>query len=132
MRHMLTTALMVLALALPAKANEAIEKVISDQIAAFLADDVETAFSYASPMIKDIFGTPERFGQMVEQGYPMVWRPSDVEFLSTERRGGELWQNVMVRDAGGALYILEYQMVPNGDGWLINAVRVREANEGTA
>ncbi|MEQ9241453.1 MAG: DUF4864 domain-containing protein [Roseovarius indicus] len=123
---------MTLALALPAKANEDIEKVISNQIDAFLADDFETAFTYASPMIKDIFGTPEKFGQMVRQGYPMVWRPSEVNFLSIDRRGKELWQNVMVRDAEGALYILEYQMIPGEMGWLINAVRVRKATEGTA
>ncbi|MEQ8293114.1 MAG: DUF4864 domain-containing protein [Roseovarius sp.] len=132
MRHILAAILMSLALALPAKANEDIEKVISNQIDAFLADDFETAFTYASPMIKDIFGTPEKFGQMVRQGYPMVWRPSEVNFLSIDRRGKELWQNVMVRDAEGALYILEYQMVPGGTGWLINAVRVRKATEGTA
>ena len=83
-------------------------------------------------MIKDIFGTPEKFGQMVRQGYPMVWRPSEVNFLSIDRRGKELWQNVMVRDAEGALYILEYQMIPGEMGWLINAVRVRKATEGTA
>ena len=132
MRHMIAAVLMTLALALPAKANEDIEKVITSQIDAFLADDFETAFTYASPMIKDIFGTPEKFGQMVRQGYPMVWRPSEVNFLSIDRRGKELWQNVMVRDAEGALYILEYQMVPGGTGWLINAVRVRKATEGTA
>jgi hypothetical protein len=132
MRHMISAILVTLALALPAKANEDIEKVISNQIDAFLADDFETAFTYASPMIKDIFGTPEKFGQMVRQGYPMVWRPSEVNFLSIDRRGKELWQNVMVRDAEGALYILEYQMVPGGTGWLINAVRVRKATEGTA
>ncbi|MGR3407695.1 DUF4864 domain-containing protein [Roseovarius indicus] len=129
---MIAAVLMTLALALPAKANEDIEKVISSQIDAFLADDFETAFTYASPMIKDIFGTPEKFGQMVRQGYPMVWRPSEVNFLSIDRRGKELWQNVMVRDAEGALYILEYQMIPGEMGWLINAVRVRKATEGTA
>ncbi len=132
MRHMISAILVTLALALPAKANEDIEKVISNQIDAFLADDFETAFTYASPMIKGIFGTPERFGQMVRQGYPMVWRPSEVNFLSIDRRGKELWQNVMVRDAEGALYILEYQMIPGETGWLINAVRVRKATEGTA
>ena len=132
MRHMIAAVLMTLALALPTKANEDIEKVISNQIDAFLADDFETAFTYASPMIKDIFGTPEKFGQMVRQGYPMVWRPSEVNFLSIDRRGKELWQNVMVRDAEGALYILEYQMIPGEMGWLINAVRVRKATEGTA
>ncbi len=131
MRQILGAILISLAMAVPAKANDDIEAVISAQIEAFLADDFETAFTFASPMIKSIFGTPERFGAMVKNGYPMVWRPSDVEFLSIERRGRELWQNVMVRDAEGALHILEYQMIPGEGGWKINAVRVRKAGEGT-
>lgn len=131
MRHILGAILISLAMAVPAKANDDIEAVISAQIEAFLADDFETAFTFASPTIKTIFGTPERFGAMVKNGYPMVWRPSDVEFLAIERRGRDLWQNVMVRDADGALHILEYQMIPGEDGWKINAVRVRKAGEGT-
>jgi hypothetical protein len=106
--------------------------VIAAQIEAFLADDFDTAFSYASPMIQGMFQTPENFGVMVREGYPMVWRPSDVEFLSLETRQGVLWQDVLVRDAGGALHILEYQMVEGDEGWRINAVRVRKPGDGMA
>ena len=42
------------------------------------------AFDYASPTIRGIFGSPDRFGAMVQQGYPMVYRPSEVRYL--ERR----------------------------------------------
>lgn len=132
MRQMLSAVLITLLMALPAKANDAIENVISSQIDAFLDDDFETAFTYASPMIKGIFGTPERFGQMVRQGYPMVWRPAEVEFLSIEERGSGLWQNVMVRDGDGAVHILEYQMIESEDGWLINAVKLRKPGDGMA
>lgn len=131
MRQIFGAILISLLTILPAQADEDIEGVISAQIEAFLADDFETAFTFASPMIKNIFGTPERFGAMVRNGYPMVWRPRDVEFLAIERRGRELWQNVMVRDADGAMHILEYQMIPGENGWKINAVRVRKAVEGT-
>lgn len=132
MRHILNVAAIVLLMALPARANDDIEQVISAQIEAFLADDFETAFTYASPAIRNAFRTPERFGQMVRNGYPMVWRPSEVEFLSIERRGRGLWQNVLVRDAEGALHILEYQMILGEGGWKINAVRVRKADDGVA
>lgn len=131
MRHIFAALFLSFALALPVKANEEIEGVISAQIDAFLADDFETAFSYASPTIKQIFGNSERFGQMVREGYPMVWRPAEVEFLSAERIGRDLWQNVMIRDADGALHILEYNMIPGADGWKINAVRVRKAPAGS-
>ena len=132
MRQLINAALLYVLSAFPAMANDDIKGVIQAQIDAFLADDFVTAFTFASPTIKSIFGTPERFGQMVRNGYPMVWRPAEVNFLSIEERGEELWQNVMVRDADGALYILEYQMVPGEGGWKINAVHVRRAGDGTA
>ena len=40
-------------------------------------------------MIQGMFGTPARFGLMVRNGYPMVWRPAEVEFLSVEERGSD-------------------------------------------
>ena len=72
MTRLIATLFAALLLALPVRADDAARQVISDQIAAFQQDDFETAFTYASPMIKGIFGTPERFGQMVREGYPMV------------------------------------------------------------
>lgn len=121
-----------LLLCLPVRADDAARQVISDQIAAFQQDDFETAFTYASPMIKGIFGTPQRFGQMVRDGYPMVWRPSDVEFLEAEQIGKSLVQDVLIRDAEGVLYEVEYEMIQGEDGWKINGVRVKRAPEGLA
>jgi hypothetical protein len=114
------------------KANDDVKSVISSQIDAFLQDDFVTAFDFASPFIRNFFRTPENFGQMVRNGYPMVWRPSDVEFLSTDQRDGALIQNVMIRDANGALFLLEYEMIETESGWLINGVRVQEAGDGMA
>jgi len=120
-------------LSLPARADDqAIRGVISAQIDAFLAEDVDTAFTFASPTIKQIFGSPERFGQMVRQGYPMVWRPDSVKFLSIEDRGGRLVQSVMIRDGSGALHILEYEMISGEDGWKIDGVRLLKPSDGTA
>lgn len=133
MRKFLFSLLATLALCAPLRADEAaIRGVIASQIEAFQADDFATAFGFASPTIRQIFRTPENFGTMVRQGYPMVWRPADVEFLSTGMIDGQLWQNVMIRDQQGELFILEYEMIPLGDGWKINSVRMREAPGGTA
>lgn len=114
------------------KANDDVRSVISSQIDAFLQDDFVSAFDFASPMIQGMFGTPERFGDMVRNGYPMVWRPADVEFLSVDERGGALIQNVMIKDASGKLFLLEYEMIETENGWLINGVRVQEAGDGLA
>lgn len=132
MRHLFYLVVLAIGLSGPVRADEsALKAVISAQIEAFLANDVERAWEFASPTIQHRFGSPEHFGAMVRDGYPMVWRPSDVTFLDSEVIAGKLWQNVLVRDAGGAFYVVEYQMIENEGGWKINAVRVRQAPAGT-
>jgi len=121
--------LMVLGLWAPATAQEApIEDTIRSQIDAFLADDFVTAFTFASPNIQGIFGTPENFGRMVRQGYPMVHRPSDLRMGELRDVAGALWQRVFVTDAAGRGHVLDYQMVETVDGWKINAVEVLKAD----
>lgn len=103
-------------------ATEAIPGVIGAQIEALRADDFARAFTYASPTIKEMFGTPENFGLMVRQGYPMVHRPAQVDMLDQRPEGDAIWQRVMIRDAAGATHFLDYQMVETPEGWQINAV----------
>ena len=73
--------------------------------------------------IKGIFQTPERFGQMVKRGYPMVWRPADVQFLEQRDADGFRYQKVLFKDAAGGLTVLEYEMLKIGDSWQINGVQ---------
>jgi hypothetical protein len=123
------------ALVAPASAQDAaaeIREIISGQIEAFKADDFETAFSFASPGIKRMFGSSDRFGQMVRSGYPMVWRPARVRFTALTVRDGRQVQSVLVTDQAGALHVLDYEMVPAGDGWQINGVWLREADAAGA
>ena len=119
-------ALIPLFLALPLAAQDSPGSTIQAQINAFLADDLPTAFGLASPNIQGLFGTPDNFGAMVRQGYPMVYRPADVQMLNSHERGGTLWQKVLVRDANGRGFVLDYQMVETPDGWRINAVELLE------
>ena len=117
-------------LALPAWAQEVlapvpgIEETISGQMQAFDAGDVEGAFDFASPMIQGIFRTPEMFGRMVEQGYPMVWQPSDVDFGDLREVDGRLTQRVIVTDGAGRVHMLDYRMLETEDGWLIDGVQI--------
>ncbi|RVT82627.1 DUF4864 domain-containing protein [Rhodobacteraceae bacterium CCMM004] len=131
MRRWIAAAAVAAVLAGGAAAEEtpdaAIRGVIQSQIDAFLADDFATAFTYASPMIKRIFGTADRFGGMVRQGYPMVYRPSDVRFVEAREAGGAVFQKVLMRGPAGAYHLLEYEMIPTPDGWQINGVRLLEA-----
>ncbi|NOC83512.1 MULTISPECIES: DUF4864 domain-containing protein [unclassified Ruegeria] len=104
--------------------NAEIEANISAQIQAFKADDFATAFTFASPSIQRLFQNPDNFGAMVRNGYPMVWRPSDIRFLELREIAGALWQKVMIADANGRVHILDYQMIPLEDGWKINGVQL--------
>lgn len=130
MRLLLTLAL--LALPPAAQAQDpgdapAIEAVISDQLADFNARDVPGAWEHASPMIQDMFGTPETFGTMVENGYPMVWDNAEARFLGLREEGGALRQRVMVEDPQGRAWMLDYEMIERPEGWKINGVQVLPA-----
>lgn len=105
-------------------ATGSIESTIRGQIDAFVADDFARAFTFASPMIQGIFGTPENFGAMVRQGYPMVYRPATVRMMETREVAGNLWQRIMVTDQSGATHMLDYQMIKVGEGWQINGVQL--------
>lgn len=105
-------------------ASQAIEKTISDQISAFQADDFASAFTYASPSIQGIFQTPDRFGAMVRNGYPMVWRPADVRFGELREIAGALWQKVIVQDSQGQTHVLDYRMQQIEGEWRISGVQL--------
>ena len=111
-----------LALASPAAAQEVlvpnpeIEATIAEQFDAFRGGDVQGAWAHASPTIQGLFGTPENFGRMVEQGYPMVWAPGEVDFIDLQSFGGVLVQRVQVIDQAGNAHYLGYQMVETEDG----------------
>lgn len=106
-----------------------IQAVISDQVEAFQSDDFERAFSFASPTIRQIFGSPEQFGRMVSTGYPMVWRPAKVEFLELRNANGRLTQTVLFTDQTGALHVLAYDMQQREGVWEINGVQIIKAPE---
>lgn len=109
----------------------AIQGVIASQLDAFRAEDVDTAWSYASPMIQRMFRTPKLFGHMVETGYPMVWKQTSTEFLELRDINGSMWQKVLVRDGSGTYHVLDYKMFATDKGWLIDGVQlIREAGVG--
>ena len=104
-----------------------IEATIQRQIEAFLAEDVNTAFAIASPTIQRLFGTPENFGRMVQSSFPMVWRPSAVDYVDQSARADAVMQLVKVTDSAGADHWFAYEMVRIGLDWRINGVFPVEA-----
>lgn len=99
-----------------------VRETIASQFEAFQAQDPVTAFDFASPTIKRIFQTPENFGAMVRNGYPMVWDPADVTYHDQVERGEAVWQRVQIFDKGGEEHWFAYEMVMIDGTWLINGV----------
>ena len=130
MRHILLFVVLIAGLAGPVRAQSSdIQATIGAQIDAFRADDFARAFTFASPTIRNMFRTPENFGGMVRNGYPMVWRPADVRYLDLRDVDGALWQKVRITDGAGRVHILDYQMIRLENGWKINAVHLLEPDE---
>jgi hypothetical protein len=141
LRRILVLALLLLPVAagaqtpadIPAPDRAAIRQVISDQIAAFRRDDGPGAFAYASPMIQNMFGTPELFMDMVRNGYPPVYRPQRFEFARLVWMDGQLTQLVDIVGPDGiavtAAYAMELQ--PNGV-WRINGCRLLRPRDQSA
>jgi hypothetical protein len=128
MRDRVFAMLLAALLAFPAAAQEGpIQQTIQSQIDAFKADDFARAFTFASPNIKGLFGTPENFGAMVKNGYPMVYRPAEVEMGELREVAGNLWQRVRIIDQAGSAWFLDYMMVETPEGWQINAVQIMPA-----
>ncbi len=125
----LLTALVMILAPLSVRADEpgdSIQAVIADQIAAFQSNDVGRAFTHASPNIQRIFETPKRFGQMVQQGYPMVWRPARYQWLKIVETGSGPVQVVLFEDQSGRLHEAGYLMQQVDGVWRINGVKLRE------
>ena len=124
MRKIVLSLVMGLGVGMAQADEAAVQGVIDAQIDAFKSDDFAQAFTYAHPSLRRLFGNPRNFARMVTQGYPMVHRPSSVEFLRSEGQG-ELWaQEVLIEDEQGRLHKLFYQMVSTEEGWKIGGVNL--------
>ena len=115
----LATALSAQAAGVSRADAQKVRAVIQAQLAAFAADDARRAFSFAAPGIRQMFGTPQRFLEMVREGYPVVYRPASVGFLKPEANGRTVIQAVEMADAEGTLWVAVYQLERHKGAWRI-------------
>lgn len=110
--------------------EKSVRSVVQAQLAALAKDDATKAFSYAAPNVRKAIGTARRFLSMVQNDYPVVYRPASVAFLKPEGDGDEVVQRVQMQDASGnawlAIYSLQRQ---KGNLWRITGCAVIE-NKG--
>ena len=99
---------------------QAIRAVIEAQLAAFAADDANTAFSFATAEIQKTFGSPENFMGMVRASYPVVYRPASVVFLEPVQLEAEVAQAVQMVDDSDRVWVALYRMQRQPDNsWRI-------------
>lgn len=123
MRRIVVGMIFVMLASLPARAqSEAVQSVIQQQVEAFQANDNARAFSFASPSLQQMFRNSDNFVAMVQRGYPMVWRPSDVEFSSLRSERGRQFQTVIFTDQQGDRHALEYELSDAEGDWRIYSV----------
>ena len=109
-----------------------IRGIIERQLAAFQRDDGATAFGFASPTIRAIFGTPENFMSMVRDGYAPVYRPREVEFQDLADIDGVPTQRVLLVGPDGRVWELQLKGAGKtpysrmGDGRAVLRSSIRE------
>ena len=116
--------------ALPAPDQQAIHQVIQSQLDAFQRDDAAAAYSYATPMIQQKFGSAGNFMEMVKQGYTPVYRPKSVAFqklIDTESGPDQILRLI---GPDGLAYTAHYLMQKQPDGiWMINGCYLTRAED---
>ena len=104
------------------------QRIIAAQISAFRADDGPTAYSFAAPVVRNIFPTPEIFMSMVKRGYPQVYRPQSFNFTEALIDPmGRPAQKILVVGPDGKTYEALYSMEKQPDGtWRISGCTLLE------
>ncbi len=112
-----------------ANAQAAAEPVVK-QLEAFRRGDFDTAFSFASGMIRAQFDR-QAFETMVRRGYPEIARSTFAAVTKTELESpGLAYVTVKIRGANGQAVEALYEMIWE-DGWRINGVATRPDAAGT-
>lgn len=97
----------------------AMQRVIDAQLEAFSRDDEQGAFAFASPGIRERFGTAATFAAMVRKQYAVVYRHASRTFLRPVIEDGMVIFPVQLSDGQGRVWIALYVMKRSGEDWTV-------------
>ena len=101
---------------------QAVKNTVQAQLDAFAKDDADLAFSYAAPTIRAMFETSRNFMAMVQDAYPVVYRPAKLLFLAAAGTSSAVVLPVKMWDKEGQSWMATYKLGLQADGrWLIVA-----------
>ncbi|MBB4187373.1 hypothetical protein GGE07_004038 [Sinorhizobium terangae] len=107
------------------------QSIIRAQIKAFLEDDAETAYSFASPAIRTKFPDKITFFDMVKRSYQHLYRPGNFAFGRSKVVGEEVFQEVLISGSDGKDWTAIYDLVHQPDGsYKINGVMMLQTASG--
>lgn len=134
--HLMTAVLMLLlAVAAAPRAHagpvEDGQRIIAAQIQAFLDDDADAAYGFASPAIRLLYPDKDRFFAMVKRGYSPVYRPDNFSFGRSKMSGDSVMQEVLIKGPDAVDWTAIYQLLKQPDGTLkINGVQMLKGVAG--
>ena len=99
-----------------------VQETISSQIDAFKQEDLKRAYNFAAPNIQAQFPSPEVFGLMVRNGYPVIWRPKSFKFTEFKDFGNRCIQRVLFQSYNGSLEYYDYILEKSNNVWKIAGV----------
>ena len=103
-------------------AMKEVQDTISSQIDAFKQNDIKKAYTFAAPNIQAQFPSPEVFGLMVRNGYPVIWRPKNFKFTKFKDLGNRCIQRVLFQSYNDSLESYDYILEKNDNVWKIAGV----------
>ncbi|WEX87072.1 DUF4864 domain-containing protein [Sinorhizobium garamanticum] len=110
---------------------ETVQSIIRAQIKAFLEDDADTAYSFASPAIRTKFPDKIIFFDMVKRSYQHLYRPGNFAFGRSKVVGEEVFQEVLISGSDGKDWTAIYDLVHQPDGtYKINGVMMLQTASG--
>ena len=110
------------------KIRDAVQAVISQQLAAFRADDYAKAYGFADEAIKGQFPL-EAFERMVRMGYPAIAHSASVSFGLTLDNGDMAVVNARVVGKDEKSFSYQYILHRDGANWRITGVVLVEENK---
>lgn len=93
------------------EAPNEVRSVITSQLVAFQNNDVQTAWRHAHSSIRALFRTPDRFMNMVSNGYEPLLSFAVIEFISAELTDGVWYQLVRLEDKDGQWHNVLYALI---------------------
>lgn len=112
--------------------TEEIRAAITDLARAIRVGDAAAADGLISPPTRRASGGSRRFAAAVAAEHPVLVTGGALTFAGVSEAGRQRLQSTVMPDAAGGLHLIDWQMVRDGDRWVVHAIQFRAAAEGSA